>query len=153
MENATKAILFGAAIVITLVLVSLGFLLLNNATGSVNQQVSDMEQQKQEVLDQKYTKYDGKVVSGSEVLSALEEFKDDGISILVKTKRSTGVGTYYYWMLGTSDVITTSSGAIDTLDDAKDKTDTTYINPSGKFDAKVLTDTNKAITGISFTQQ
>lgn len=154
MENATKAILFGAGIVITLVLVSLGFILLRNATGTVDQQLSDMEQQKQQVLDQKYTKYDGKTVTGAEVRNALEEFKDAGIAIRIltlKNKAAGGNGEYYFYDLKAD--FTNDDTYDDDISDTKDKAEDNYVNPSGKFVGTILRDPNKSITGIQFTQQ
>ncbi|NLG02977.1 MAG: hypothetical protein GX567_03945 [Clostridia bacterium] len=149
MENATKAILFGAAIVITLVLVSLGFVLLNKATGSVDQQLSDMDQQQQKIMDQKYTKYDGITVTGAEVLNALESFKDGEIAIKVITIKTTS--TYYYSLTSSGDLATTGAFSAD-YSKAKDKTDNNYINPSGKFEGAIIRDKNQTITGIQFTQ-
>lgn len=148
MENATKAILLGAGIVITLVLVSLGFLLLNGATGTVDTQLTDMESQKQQALEQKYTKYDDKTVNGSEVLNALKEFKDDEICLRVITNRGT---TDYYYTLGTNNVLGT--GGTNDLGPTKEKTGDKYINPSAKFEAEVRRDANDTITGIVFDQQ
>jgi len=149
MENATKAILLGAGIVITLVLVSLGFLLLNGATGTVDTQLTDMESQKQQALEQKFNKYDGKTVNGSEVLNALQEFKDSEICIRVITNRGGQVD--YYYKLGSGYELTT--GGVTDISQAKDKTNTNYINPSGKFEAEVVRDSNETITGIVFDQQ
>lgn len=148
MENATKAILLGAGIVITLVLVSLGFLLLNGATGTVDTQLTDMESQKQQALEQKYTKYDGKTVNGSEVLNALKEFKDDEICLRVITNKAT---TDYYYKLKSDNAL--ESGGSDDLGPAKEKTENQYINPSAKFEAEVVRDSNDTITGIVFDQQ
>ncbi len=150
MENATKAILLGAGIVITLVLVSLGFLLLNGATGTVDTQLSDMESQKQQALEQKFTKYDGKTVNGSEVLNALQEFKDDEICIRVDTLR--GNERDYYYTVDTNENITGTSS--NNPEETKVKLNNNYyVNPSGKFYAEVLRDQNDTITGILFEQQ
>lgn len=148
MENATKAILFGAAIVITLVLISLGFLLLRGATGTVNDQLSEIESQRQMALDQKFTKYDGKTVNGSEVLNALQDFRDDGICIRVETELST---TEYHHQLNDENRLLEDDGVTD-LSDTRDKTSDQYINPSGRFTATVLRDDNDTITGIEFIQ-
>ncbi len=152
MENATKAILLGAGIVITLVLVSLGFLLLNGATGTVDTQLTDMESQKQQILEQKFTKYDGKTVNGSEVVNALQEFKDDEICVRVSTLRNNTVTSYYVFLDANSNISNTGS-PVTNLDNAKDKSNDAYINPSGKFEAEVLRDENDLITGIAFDQQ
>ncbi len=152
MENATKAILLGAGIVITLVLVSLGFLLLNGATGTVDTQLSDMESQKLQALEQKFTKYDGKTVNGSEVLNALQEFKDDEICIRIDTSSPATPPTDYLVKLDTDNSIS-SSGSTGSLSDVKDKSNDFYVNPSGKFEAEVLRDNNNTITGIEFVQK
>lgn len=148
MENATKAILLGAGIVITLVLVSLGFLLLNGAIGGAEEQLTDMESQKQQLLEQKFTKYDGKTVNGSDVLNALKDFKDSEICIRIDTLR--GNPTDYYVALDGNYNIT--SGSTGDVDYTKDKAKNEYVNPSGKFEARVLRDQNNAISGIEFVQ-
>lgn len=147
MENATKAILLGAGIVITLVLVSLGFFLLKGATGTVDAQLTEMESQKQLALEQKFTKYDNKTVNGSEVLNALQEFRDDEICIRIITNLST---TDYYFKLGTDDKL--EAGGETDIGPTKVKTGNQYVNPSGKFKAEILRDNNDTITGIIFDQ-
>ena len=151
MENATKAILLGAGVVITLVLVSLGFLLLNRTTDGINDQMTAMEMQRQQALEQKFTKYDGLTVSGSDVRRALKEFEDDEIAVVVVTR--IGGQREYYCEIDDSTNRITSTSASAYISETEEKTSNYYINPSGKFKATVLRDDNDTITGILFEQQ
>lgn len=96
--------------------------------------------------------YDGTVVSGSEVLNAINKFKSEEMSIQVKTKASS---LYYYYNYSIAETdgnkkLTTSNVA--TLQSARTKGKSNYINPLGHFNGSIIRDSNDTIIGIRFEQ-
>ncbi len=70
MENASKALVIAGAILIAILLISLGMLVLNKATGILNsEQLDDAERT---TINQKFTKFEG-TVKGTEVRSLISE--------------------------------------------------------------------------------
>lgn len=103
---------------------------------------SDLDKQTNDAMNYKYEQYEGEVVSGSEVLTAITQFKSDTIYILVDN----GLSKNYYNL---DDNFAKANGVAF----GKDKSDlTNYINPSSKFIGEVNYD-NDVIVGITFTKQ
>lgn len=93
-----------------------------------------------------YTKYDGAIVSGSDVVSAIKYF--DGVADVCVTV-TTSKGTYNYIYTG-SDLQTRSDLSVA---NTRNKTSTYYINPSSKFLGSVVRDSDGTITNIIFVVQ
>lgn len=67
MENATKALLIAAAVLIAIVLIAMGIKLLSSTQGAINQSgevASDLEAS---IFNSKFEAYEGKAVKGSQV--------------------------------------------------------------------------------------
>jgi hypothetical protein len=148
MENSLKAILMGAGVVITLIVVSIGFLLMRSGQSTAQNAISKLGQVNVEMNESQYTMYDGTEVKGDEVVNLLKRFKEEKIGIQVKTKKNTAGKWYIY--NGSGDSLIAASGDIkDTMDVTKDE----YINLNGKFIGDLKRDTNGTIIAITFTQQ
>ena len=103
---------------------------------------SKMGKQADDALNYEYTQYDGEVVTGAEVLTAITRFKSDTLYICVNN----GLTTTYY-------NLDTNFQPAEKVATAKNKGDLNhYINPSSKFTGEVNYD-NDVIVGITFTKQ
>ena len=147
MENATKAIIIAAAVVITMAIVSFGFLIMNKGTGEAKKVVDKFGNVTNSMTESEYTMYDNAEESGSGVVGAIQKVKTSGdyVGIYVVTK---GGDNWYVY----------DASNLDDLDDApmyvEDvKDSSTYINPAGRFKGKVERDTNGRIASVTFTQQ
>ena len=67
MENASKALIIAGAILIALLLISVGIMLFNGSSGLFNSARSRMSDQEKTMFNQSFTMYAGNRVSGSSV--------------------------------------------------------------------------------------
>ena len=70
MENASKALIIAGAILLSILLISLGIMIFNQAQDTINN--SGMSQAEKTAFNQKFTKYEGNR-KGSEVRSLVQE--------------------------------------------------------------------------------
>ncbi len=70
MENATKALLIAAAVLIAILIISLGLVVYNNSANTVNQ--ANLSSQEIQAQNEKFTRYNGNNKRGSEVNSLLQ---------------------------------------------------------------------------------
>lgn len=127
------------ALLIVGVLIAFAYLVISKVNGAKD----DVAQQADAALEYKYTSYEGEVVTGSDVLTAITKFKNDTLYICVDN----GLTTTYYNL----DANLTTAGA-EKIATAKSKSDINhYINPSSHFVGEVMYQ-NDAIVGIKFTK-
>ena len=69
MENATKALLIAAAVLIAILIISLGLVVYNSSAETVNQ--ANLSQQEVQAANEKFTRYNGQHKRGSEVNALL----------------------------------------------------------------------------------
>ena len=69
MENATKALLIAAAVLVAILIISLGLVVYNSSAETVNQ--ANMSQQEVQSSNEKFTRYNGSNKRGSEVNAML----------------------------------------------------------------------------------
>lgn len=69
MENATKALLIAAAVLIAILIISLGLVVYNSSAETVNQ--ANLSQQEVQAANEKFTRYNGTNKRGSEVNAML----------------------------------------------------------------------------------
>ena len=87
MENSLKAIIIGAGVVITMIVVSIGFLLMRSGQSTAQNAINRLDQISSEMSESQYTMYDGMEIRGSEVVNVLRKYKDEYIGICVKQKK------------------------------------------------------------------
>jgi len=147
MENSLKAILMAAGVVITLIVVSIGFLLMRSGQNTAQNAINKLGQVNAELDESQYTMYDGAEVNGYDVINLLNKYKNEYIGIQVITNKNT-TGEWYIHD-GSGDSLTAASGAIEnTMKEESNE----YINPNGKFKGKIKRDSNGTIIAITFTQ-
>lgn len=143
MENATKAILIAASVIITMTIITLGYTVFRSAqnTAAVSaKKINDANR----LIENEYTMYDNEKVSGNDVVSAIDKILSAGDYVEISVTTKTG-GTTVYNAL---------SGAYSSIKDAEDiDKPATYINPTATFSGKISRDINGRIAKISFTQQ
>lgn len=70
MENATKALLIAAAVLIAILIISLGLVVYNSSAETVNQ--ANLSQQEVSAANEKFARYNGNNKRGSEVNAMLQ---------------------------------------------------------------------------------
>lgn len=149
MENSLKAILIAAGIVITLAIVTVGFLVLNSAKQPANDALKKIDNFGQQMQESEFTKYEGADKSGRDVLNAIEQFKNEPVGIQVKTNKDTGGKWYIHEVSGKK---VNKSPTSNDISDAQDRFSDQYINPAGVFTGTVEKDDNGTIVAIIFDQ-
>lgn len=148
MENSLKGLMLAAGIIITCIIISLGFYIAREARDTASSGTGQINQLQAEFSDTSKTMYDGTEVSGSEVVNVIRKFSDDTMGIKVVTSKSS---VYYGYVFSESDGALGDKSA-SSYKNAQDVTRQSYINPTGRFAGSVVRDTNGVITGLVFTQ-
>ncbi len=84
MDNASKGLLMGAGILITIVIITFGMVFLNASKGMVstaNEEVADFQL---EMAQAKYKAFDNTTVTGAQVVSAISKYADGSFGVGVK---------------------------------------------------------------------
>ena len=71
MENATKALLIAAAVLIAILIITLGLVVYNKASETVNS-AGDLSEYQIQQINEKFRKYEGESVSGSDVNAMIQ---------------------------------------------------------------------------------
>ena len=149
MENSLKGLILAAGIIITCIIVSLGFYIARQAKTTAQSGAGELQKLQAEFEDSTKTIYDGTIISGSEVRNAIRKFQGEKVGILVTTKKSS---TYYGYQFS-SETGEISEAASGNFSNAQTEGNASYINPNGKFQGTLIRDANGSITGIVFKQQ
>lgn len=88
MENATKALLIAAAVLVAILIISLGLVVYNMAAETVNSQ--NLSQQEVQAQNEKFARYDGTNKRGSEVNAMLKTVLQSNMD-LSATNKSVGL--------------------------------------------------------------
>lgn len=67
MENASKALLIAGAVLIVILLISVGIMIFNGSKGLFGSATTSMSEQEQKMFNEKFTMYEGSNVSGTQV--------------------------------------------------------------------------------------
>ncbi len=149
MENSLKGLMLAAGIIITCIIISLGFYIAREASDTASSGTRQISELQEEFTDASKTMYDNTEVSGSEVVNVIRKFQDEMLGICVQTKKTT---TYYNYRFSESDGSLGQQAATD-YKTAQSATSVNYINPTGRFLGTVVRDANGTITGLYFQQQ
>lgn len=146
MDNSLKGLMLAAGVVITCIVVGLGFYISREAKNTSSGGISQITRMNSEYQDISKTMYDGIKVSGREVAEAIEKYSSEieaGDFVIVvytgkKTEASGGI------------VFNTTAHP---YSDIKDKKNVAYINPDGNFLGETIADDNGVVTTMTFVQQ
>lgn len=158
MENSLKGLMLAAGIIITCIIISLGFFIAREASDTANTGAGQITELTAEFSDASLTMYDGTSVSGSEVLNVLRKYEGEEIGILVKNLSTKSSGTFYNYSINFDKDSSTQgelgSSVSNKYADARSaKNANVYINPTGKFLGSVVRNTNGTIIGLVFKQE
>ncbi len=78
MENASKALIIAGAILLSILIISLGIMIFNQAQGVVNN--NSMSEVEISSFNQKFTQYEGSNVKGSQVNALLNQIVQNNIA-------------------------------------------------------------------------
>ena len=149
MENRLKGLMMAAWIIITCIIISLGFYIAREASDTASSGTGQINELQAEFADTSKMMYENTEVSGSEVINVIRKFGDEMLGVKVQTKKNT---SYYIYQFNDADGSLKGSSALD-YKSAQVATNSNYINPTGRFLGAVVRDANGTITGLSFVQQ
>lgn len=149
MENSLKGLMLAAGIIITCIIISLGFYIAREASDTASSGTGQINELQAEFADTSKTMYENTEVSGSEVINVIRKFSDEMIGVKVQTKKNT---SYYIYQFDDADGSLGNASALD-YKSAQNAASANYINPTGRFLGAVVRDANGTITGLSFIQQ
>lgn len=157
MNNAQSALKVAAGIFLTIALITIVVLLFVSAQEATKTAQNEFSSIQTELSKASFTVYDNTTVSGSQVVNAIRKFyKQDqfGVRVITGKNKANGIteGTYYG-----SDVLdngtVSSAKRNESLELATLESLESYVNPSGKFRARVIVDQSNVTRGIVFEQQ
>lgn len=79
MENATKALIIAGAILISIVLISVGVSIVTGATGTIDEGLGQMDQQEKNMFNQRFEGYEGRQ-TGTQVKSLLSQINSNNLA-------------------------------------------------------------------------
>lgn len=136
MDNSLKGLILAAGVIITCLVVGLGFYLSREAKNTSNNGASQISSMNSEYQDVDKTIYNGLKISGREVVEVIKKSSDTNFKITVVTGKSVTPTLYS---------AAPTSFPIQSSDD--------YINPTGQFLGKITYDANNVIDGLTLTQE
>lgn len=91
MENATKALLIAAAILVAILIISLGLAVYNKAANATDS--ADLSQAQVQAYNEKFLKYEGTSKRGSEVNALLETVLNHNMTVADESQKIEVTGT------------------------------------------------------------
>lgn len=137
MENSLKGLILAAGVIITCIVVGLGFFISREAKNVSDKGTNQLLTMNSQYDNVEFMMYDGLRVTGSEVVNVIKNHASNEINVTVKTSKNNSTGIAYQ---GT-EAIPTNKAASD------------YINQSAPFLGEVTKNGNGEIEKITFTQQ
>ncbi len=158
MENSLKMLMIGAAVAITLAVITSGFFILRQGQGILKSSTSKISQISSDIEETEFTIYEDQEVSGSEVVNVVRKYDEERVGIFVATGKDPNGSWYIEDIDGTnfsSDdfVGEISSSGGNSISELIDTSNDEYVNPNGRFLGKVIRNENDSIIGLAFTQQ
>ena len=142
MDNSLKGLMLAAGVIITCVVIALGFYISRESRNASNSAGSMIAGMNEEYQDADKTLYEGMQVSGREVLEAIDklstELDANSFQIVVYTGKASGG-------------ITLNKKEFDKAALQK-KGDNDYINPNGLFQGEIIRDDNGTVSKLIFRQ-
>lgn len=80
MENASKALLIAGAVLIVILLISVGIVIFNSSRGLFSSATSSMTTQEQNMFNEKFTMYEGDNVSGTQLRELIRTVRTNNIN-------------------------------------------------------------------------
>lgn len=139
MDNILKGIVIAAGVLLTIILVGIGFYIARETKNTSNNGMSQLSSMNSDFQEVDKTLYDGLQVSGREVAAAITKYGDQlGSTFIISVKTLAAAQKKDY------NTRTTAFPAVGADD---------YINPDAQFLGSVTYNSNNVVNGIVFTQQ
>ena len=149
MDNAQKAIMIGVGLFITIIIISAVLLITNLGTGLINDAQSQMSNISTAVQSQITGSYDGRQMTGSDVISACQLYQnsnDISVRIVVSATNQYETGKYAVALDNTMDVSKPKAGGVKVTPGA-DKTSYAELGDDKDSLSKI-----QEVGGVSATQ-
>lgn len=169
------------ALIVIGVIISVIFVILGFTRGTTNQGITTVANSMDSMSLAQFDDYDQKVLSGTQVMSAVKLFEGRPVAMVVRTAKqlavATDTGHNYGALLSGTNSTSFVTGALDKEDDANSfytediqitsgsmrfnmvylpmtkSGENTYVRPTAKFLAELIKDSTGTIVGVCFTQQ
>ena len=154
-ESIEKIISIGAVAVIAALIVAFGFSIVQGQKANAQKAIGNVDSMNATLDEAAITDYDGRDVTGSQVLSALSSLRDQHIRISVLTKSDATTEAVFYIPaeLSGADLDAANTKYAKGLSLVKQKTNANYITPSAKYSGMVYRNKANQITDLVFTVQ
>ncbi|MEW4372908.1 ABC transporter permease [Paenibacillus kandeliae] len=151
-ENASKGLSLTATIFLTIGLITIAVSIYFIAVAGTKTAQDDMSGLTNTLQQSKFSAYDNSIVSGSQIINVVRQYmKQDAFGVTVTTGKGSTT-TYGNAFDATTGEVTSTSKNED-LTNAQSQSEAGYINPSGRFLSKVVTDKNGVVRGLIFQQR
>lgn len=143
MESALKGLMLAAGVILTCVVIGIGFFVAREAKATAVTSTQRLSEFKKELSESDFTKFDDVTVAGSDVVNftkrTLGMYKEDEEApVYVRIETATHSQNY------------NNVKYIKTL---RDVTNVRYVSPLNTFEGEVIRDENEVIVGIVFIEQ
>ena len=143
-------------IIITLLVIGLGFLAFMSNRGMFDKITAKSNDTMNSMVESNITQYNRSDIPGNEVLNAISSFMNSSDEIYIEVKNASSDVVYLYPNRQiTSDQRQTSAEVLEALKKAKQKGAAEYISPKSKYTGTVQyhPDDDTVIVGILFEKQ
>ena len=180
MEEWTSGVKNAIAAIVILVIIGLVFGFVYMATNANDTSQDQLAGQLSSMDNKAFDPYDGTELNGAQVASAISQFKNQDVAVVVETANSSiinygtvivnvgardltvngnnasNVSSSLWSAVGTSitgQTLMASENRMDNAAYAKKKASNAYINSAAKYNSVLIYDNNNAIIGIWMKQQ
>ena len=129
MDNAQKAIMIGVGLFITIIIISAVLLITNLGTDLINNARNQMSNISKSLQNQVTSAFDGKTVTGSEVIAACQQYENSdqlSVKIIVSSDKSFQTGKYAVNLVGGTIPKSAQAGGVTVTYKTSDKSKTAY---------------------------
>lgn len=136
MDNAQKAIMIGVGLFITIIIISAVLLITNLGTDLINNARNQMSSISKSLQNQVTSAFDGKTVTGSEVIAACQQYENSdqlSVKIIVSDNNTFETGKYSVNLVGDTPTSAQAGGvAVTYKTSSTDTTTTAYTELNNK---------------------
>ncbi len=155
--NIQRALWLGVSVLVFLAVVSIGMGMVqagNNVAKEGQEKLNDIGAS---LSASEYASFDNAMVSGNDVISALNKYKHDSGEIQIQVTNKSGTKVNYI-STGNPAAGTLAESSLSSINTAiqnsqKKNSTSSYINPFGDFYATLIYDGNEQVRGIAFEQK
>ena len=143
MESALKGLMISAGIILTCIVIGVGFLVARQASATAMASAYQLSDIRKGIEENTYTKYDGVDVTGSDVVNFTKRIlgsyeEEETCATYVRIETSTHKETYWNKRY---------------LKDLRDLTKQRYVNPLKTYQGEVKRDLNQVVIGVVFIEK